>query len=256
MPRTSKQGRSSTLYTEPERHDYLDRSIPDLHHRLIVESILRNFGIGSGARVVEIGAGAGRYTSLLLELGLTVVAIEPDPALAEKLRDRHGSDARISVVTAYPYDPEIFPPDVVAVCGFHVLHHMDEAALNRLAAVFRQLRHSRGEFRGWFFLEPNPYNPLYPLQISLRPSMRFREEKGIWVNRYGRTLGEGTDVAMGFVGYWPPGRMIAVAPPGLQRWGTRAVARISPLRAYKIIGRTHGAHVPGMPQAAATARRG
>jgi len=231
----------STLYSEPERHEYLDHSIRDAHHRLIVGSILRDFEIRRGACVVEIGAGAGRYTSLLLEHGLTVVAIEPDPALAEKLRARHGAHARIRTVIAYPYDVASFPPDTVAVCGFHVLHHMDTAALAQLGAVLRQLRDSRAGFRGWFFLEPNPYNPLYPLQIALRRSMHFREEKGIWMNRYERALGDGRAATMGFVGYWPPGRMIASAPAGVQRLGTRAVRHVSPLRAYMIVGQMYGA---------------
>lgn len=53
-------------------------------------------GLAPGAATVEIGAGAGQATSVLLERGacpLTVV--EPDPAFAELLRSRFGGEVTV-----------------------------------------------------------------------------------------------------------------------------------------------------------------
>ena len=47
----------------------------------------------SPARVVEIGAGTGRLTSLLVDRGLAVDAVEPDPRMRAVLA-RNNSDAR------------------------------------------------------------------------------------------------------------------------------------------------------------------
>ncbi len=39
-----------------------------------------------GARVLELGAGTGQATESLLSAGASVMAVEPDAALAERLR--------------------------------------------------------------------------------------------------------------------------------------------------------------------------
>lgn len=52
-----------------------------------VRRIARLAGVGSGDRVVEIGAGLGSLTLALAETGATVLAVEVDSGLAEVLRD-------------------------------------------------------------------------------------------------------------------------------------------------------------------------
>jgi SAM-dependent methyltransferase len=240
----------STLYAEPQRHDYLQRPIWDEHHKRIVASLLDRFEIERGHTIAEIGCGQGRYTELLLERGLQVLAIEPDALLAQRLRDRFSGEDHVRVVQAYPYEPSTFPSEVAGLCGFHVLHHLDAAALHRLAVVLRELRLRRPAFRGWFFLEPNPLNILYPLQIAVRAAMRFREEKGIWLNRYDRNLAPAEPSTLGYIGYFPPGRLAQRLPPLLQRAGTRLSRMPSPLRAYKIVG-----HLGGAGETATTASK-
>jgi SAM-dependent methyltransferase len=60
---------------------------------------LRRFGLGPGARVLELGAGSGQATGELLRLGAAVTAVEPGPALAERLR-RRWPEVRVLVGTA------------------------------------------------------------------------------------------------------------------------------------------------------------
>lgn len=52
-----------------------------------------------GLRVLELGAGTGEGTSRFVECGATVTAIEPGPALAERLR-RRVPEAQVVVATA------------------------------------------------------------------------------------------------------------------------------------------------------------
>jgi len=47
--------------------------------------------VPSGALAFDIGANEGRVTETFAELGARVVAVEPNPALAEKVRARYGS---------------------------------------------------------------------------------------------------------------------------------------------------------------------
>ena len=173
---------TSTLYAESEGHRYLDRIPDDPHHMAVVDAVLRAAGIGSGDRVVEIGAGRGRYTALLVSRGLEVVAIEPDAALASALRRRFEGGGSVRVIEALFDDAAIDSSDPFgAVIGFHVLHHLDPATL----ACLDRLLKARPSV-GAAFLEPNPLNPLYPVQIALHPAMRFREERGLGADRWRR----------------------------------------------------------------------
>jgi SAM-dependent methyltransferase len=233
MPKASPL---STLYAQPHRHGYLQRPIWDEHHKLIVACLLDRFSLGHGQTIVEVGSGQGRYTELLLDRGLQVLALEPDAHMAQRLRERFADENRVRIIQSFPYEPSAFPADVSAVCGFHVLHHMDADALQRLSAVLHEMIVRRPHFRGWFFLDPNPLNILYPLQIAARSAMRFREEKGIWLNRYGRSLASAEPATLGYIGYFPPGRLTQRLPTSLQKTGTRLTCMPSPLRAYKVLG--------------------
>ena len=59
--------------------------------------------------------------------------------------------------------------------GFFVLHHLPELESYFIAA-HRALRPG-GRM---VFVEPNPYHPLFPVQIALTPGMRWQAERGIY----------------------------------------------------------------------------
>lgn len=231
----------NTLYERPSDHGYLDRNLRDSHHRAIVRQLLLLMGLHAGQQVLEIGAGSGRYTRLLLEEGLHVHATDPDPVLYAKLQKNLGSQAGLFLwnCSIQELPPEFALPH--ALCGFHVLHHLDEPALRSLCAL---LRHFAAEkhFGGWFFLEPNPHNPLYPLQILLSPAMHFREERGIWANDYRRVF-ESEDVPyedLGHIGLLPPALSHLLPDRLLTLWSPRVRAGHCPVSLYRIIGYRHG----------------
>jgi hypothetical protein len=195
----------STLYARPERHTYLDAPL-DAHHRQVVHALVTRLGLRAGDGVIEVGAGSGRYTRALLDLELRVIALEPDPKLHAKLAAAVTPDTGATVLALGIGDLRDDLPPVRALCGFHVLHHLDPPTLRTLARDIRRLESTQRGFRGWLFMEPNPWNPLYPLQILLHPGMRFREEAGIWRRDYRDIFAaEGVRYAvLGHVGSVPP----------------------------------------------------
>ncbi len=87
-----------------------------------VYDILRErCGLRPGTRVLEVGPGTGQATRRLLELGAApIVALEPDPALAEFLAGR--LDARVDIRESTLEDADL--PDAafdlaVAASSFH-----------------------------------------------------------------------------------------------------------------------------------------
>ena len=75
-----------------------------------------------GARVLDLGAGTGKLTAVLVALGAEVIAVEPDPAMLAELR------GTLPTVCALPGSAEAVPlPDasVDAVLAGHALHWFD-----------------------------------------------------------------------------------------------------------------------------------
>jgi SAM-dependent methyltransferase len=229
-----------TRYSEPQKHAYLHPPL-DAHHRDGVARMVCLLGLREGDEVLELGAGSGRFTDVLLDLGLRVFAVEPDPVLLADLRARLASRSGLTF-----FEGTVEQADggdlarMNAFLGFHVLHHLDEKSLTGLAERIRD-QQGRETFRGFAFLEPNPWSPLFPIQIALTPGMRFREEKGLWWNDYRAVFGA-RGVAVGTLahsGMIPP-PLARRLPESLQpsmKLGTRVP---QPFFLYRVIG-----HAPG-----------
>jgi ubiquinone/menaquinone biosynthesis C-methylase UbiE len=92
-----------------------------------------------GPRVLDIGAGTGKLTGTLVELGIDVIAVEPDPAMLTELR------RALPAVRALPGSAEAIPlPDasVDAVLAGNALHWFDmDVAGPEIARVLTARRH-------------------------------------------------------------------------------------------------------------------
>jgi SAM-dependent methyltransferase len=53
---------------------------------VVVDAVLSFAGASDGRRILEVGAGTGKATTLLAQRGLAVLALEPDPAMAAVAR--------------------------------------------------------------------------------------------------------------------------------------------------------------------------
>lgn len=200
------------------------------------DALLAFSGLQPGARVLEIGCGMGRHTFYLAERGLKMEGLDLTPGLLDGLR---AFDAGRYNIPTYCGDVADFAETLAgqfdAVIGFYVLHHilgLDAA----FAAVARMVRPG-GVVA---FQEPNPYNPLYYLQITFTPGMSWASEGGILRMRPGPIARRMSAAGLkGFrlrrFGFFP--RMITN-----RAWGGRLedaferIPLIRPLRPFQMFG--------------------
>ena len=113
-----EEGRSA-FGADPANYD---RTRPPYPGR-VYEILEERCGLGVGSRCFEVGAGTGVATRELLARGASVVAIEPDPRLADFLRSAAGRlDDRLTVVED-SFEEVALPPGTfglgVAATSFH-----------------------------------------------------------------------------------------------------------------------------------------
>jgi 2-polyprenyl-3-methyl-5-hydroxy-6-metoxy-1,4-benzoquinol methylase len=172
------------LHNDLQRQYYETRE-PEANHRIMVRStpyitnqldrLLDVSGINQGDRILDVGCGMGKYTIPLAERGYDVEGLELSGKLLEELRAQaHGR----AVVTTHQADLLAPPSEMVGtydhVIGFFVLHHLFD--LDEAFASCARLLKPKGRV---IFLEPNPFCPLFYLQITLSPTMSWRAERGI-----------------------------------------------------------------------------
>ncbi|WP_448590860.1 methyltransferase domain-containing protein [Thermoflexus hugenholtzii] len=150
----------------PERTPYVIRQ---------VDEVICFGDLRPGERILDVGCGMGRHAFLLAERGLQVEGLELSPFLIERMQEFDGGRYRIPVYCA---DIHRCPPELHerydALVGFFVLHHL--ADLRQAFASMARLLRPGGRV---VFLEPNPLNPLYYLQILITPGMSWAAERGI-----------------------------------------------------------------------------
>jgi SAM-dependent methyltransferase len=88
-----------------------DRARPGYPSKLVADVVALG-GLGTGARILEIGCGTGQATRSFASLGFHVRCLEPGPALARIARERLASFPHVEVVGSsfetWPLEPEAF----------------------------------------------------------------------------------------------------------------------------------------------------
>lgn len=169
-----EHNRSQRRYFERAPHRTL-RPTGSTYLRRHVDVVNEFAGIGRGDRVLEVGCGMGRYTLLLAEQGVAVEGLDLSPQLLEELQ---ACNIDGSTIPVHGFDIVDCPPEMYgtfdAVVGFFVLHHVHD--VDACLAVAAKLVRPGGRVA---FLEPNPADPLYYVQIALTPEMAWKGERGM-----------------------------------------------------------------------------
>lgn len=143
-----------------------------------IEQLITCGDLKSNDKILEVGAGIGRFSQLLHARGLDVTASDISPELIASLEQRSPDiPTFVSDVNELPtqhndrYD---------AVVGFFMLHHLPDltAAFKGMAAMLKP----GGKI---IFCEPNAWFFPFYLQILLTPRMRWSVDKGVMNMRQG-----------------------------------------------------------------------
>ena len=119
-----------------DAHNY-DGARPQYPAR-VFELLRERCGLGSAARVFEIGPGTGLATRPLLAAGVSsLVAVEPDERLAAVLQER-SPDSRLTVLTQAFEDAELPPGSFDLGCAATSFHWLEQRpALAKIASLLR-----------------------------------------------------------------------------------------------------------------------
>jgi SAM-dependent methyltransferase len=140
-----------------------------------VDRLVAFGGLAAGERVLDVGCGMGRYTFALADRGLAVEGLDLSKTLLERFREFDAGRYGIPLHCADVLDPpEKLLGRFDAVVGFFTLHHLHD--LTGCLRAMRSLVRPGGRV---VFLEPNPLNPLYYVQMLVVPGMSWSGDRGI-----------------------------------------------------------------------------
>jgi SAM-dependent methyltransferase len=199
-----------------------------------VDTLVRFAGLAAGDHILDVGCGMGRYTLPLAERGLAVEGIDISRTLLDRLEAFNAGRHEIPLHCADILElPELLDRTFDAAVGFFTLHHLHDLPA-AFAAIARLVRPG-GRVA---FLEPNPLNLLYYIQLAVAPGMSWKGDKGILNMRPRTVFGAIEEAGLTYprlerFGLFPP--FAANRPLGarLERWLER-VPLWRPLLAFQL----------------------
>jgi len=183
-----------------------------------VAELLRFGDLRPGERVLEVGCGMGRYTLPLARHGLRVEGMDLSQVLLDRLLAYNTGrfDIRVHCGDIADHDSAL-AGRFDAVVALFALHH-----LHNLVPSFRGMARALRPSGRVVFVEPNPFNPLYYVQMLVTPGMSWEGERGILRMRRRQVFDAMREAglaqpAMARFGFFPPFLTN-------RSWGTRAEA--------------------------------
>jgi SAM-dependent methyltransferase len=244
---TTKSDEYIELHGEQQKHyfehsftgDMSPKATPYIKRQ--VDELIAFAGLTRDQLILDLGCGSGRYTLEMVERGYRLEGLDITPGLLDKFREFNAGRFDIPLYCENALKP---PAELVgrydAVIGYFTMHHLPDLAVS--FAACRDLVKPGGVIA---FLEPNPWCPLYYVQIALTPGMTWAGDRGMKDMRPGpvfAAMGEAglVDSRWDRVGFLPP---FAVNRPwgrSLER-GLEAVPFLKPMRAFTMMRATRPA---------------
>lgn len=140
-----------------------------------VEQVIDYAKLRQTDRILDVGCGIGKYTLILAEKGFQVEGLDLTPALIEQFREFDNGRYNIPLYCADILTP---PPEIVGqydkIVSFFTLHHLYD--FEGSFAAMKNLLKPGGSI---VLLEPNAFNPLYYVQITITPRMTWEGDGGV-----------------------------------------------------------------------------
>lgn len=162
-------------------HAHLQPRDGDFYAAKLVDVAAQGMAIGPHDRVLEVGAGFGRFSFALLERCASLVAADlSERALATLDATRAAQGLAADRVATRCLDLSRFAAADLgerfrAIVGFFILHHLPDAA-----DTIRRLAGALAPGGVMAFVEPNRRNPLFLAQVACCPDMSWAEERGMF----------------------------------------------------------------------------
>jgi SAM-dependent methyltransferase len=164
------------FYGDADLHSHLAFSVDSVYARDLTDHLRNAISLSQTDILLEIGAGAGRFSSHLIQHCSRLVALDASRALLDALGGaRTGAASRIERAHIDVFDLESWRGQRTfdAVCGFFILHHLPNH--DQLFELIHAALRPGGRVA---FVEPNRINPAFLLQVAFSPEMQWKAEKG------------------------------------------------------------------------------
>ncbi|MFZ4058831.1 MAG: class I SAM-dependent methyltransferase [Ferruginibacter sp.] len=203
-----------------------------------VDELIAASGMRRTDRILDVGCGMGKYTLNLLAKGYKVEGLDLNPFLLQQLLRYNDNRFPVKLHLADIIEaPEELNEQYDVIIGFMVLHH-----LHILHTCFQSMYRLLKPGGKIIFLEPNPLNPLFHVQIWFTPGMSYAGEKGL-KDMTKKKLFSSLEFA-GFAGMQI--QRFGLLPPALYNkpvggkldQGFSKIKPLSPLMAFQLISAT------------------
>jgi 2-polyprenyl-3-methyl-5-hydroxy-6-metoxy-1,4-benzoquinol methylase len=197
-------------YYQAFPHAHLQFHPASVYAANIVDEVLKQAGLNTKKKILEVGCGSGRFTLHLVRKGLSVTGLDLSAEQLQNLKEA-AKQLELNMELLGVQTGEISACDVLfgkeefdRIMGFFILHHLED-----VGSDLQCLRRALQAGGAITFVEPNRLNPLFLAQIFFCKDMTWTGEKGTFrygVSGYRRCLEDAgyTEIEIKKFGFFPP----------------------------------------------------